>query len=297
MTPAQYTAKYGWMKTRVCQTCATNGPLHDTLTTHSALIANAPQYLGAPPSERNSDYWAGNIADENPCNGQSDGIGCTGPYYYSEIDSDWYLPCVAATQANSWPGDGNLASTAWLGLGGSGVANQELVQAGTETDQTSLIGGTNYYAWVEYVGTGGKTSPIQVNVNLTGCGSGDHAYAKINSNNCYTIGSINYGTYYQNCFGPGADHYSAEAIAERVGFISGEGLTDFGTVTFKGLGITESSQGYQRMDYLRHDYLNMWWNSGELAYSKPIVNDPSDSPGDDSPIGWLSDCGNTPACS
>lgn len=62
-----------------------------------------------------------------------------------------------------------------------------------------------------------------------------------------------------------------------------------GTVTFQGMGITETNLGYQPIWNLRHDYSQMYnspTDNTRLVSTGPLYYDGSDFPYDDFTLTW-----------
>jgi hypothetical protein len=280
---ATWLAKSSWMKVRDCVSYQTNAAPH-TITSTKAKATPLT-------SEFDSTYWDGNVAD------QTCGLGCSdNSYTYTETDADWYVPCITINTSMVEWGD----SSQWLGIGGTGGYNDQLVQDGSDSEQTGwLSGDTSYDQWYEYVGTFGTIDPVEVDLgpNFTKIGCGVHVYSKVYGNpQCYELGDINTDHYYTKCTGPEGNQATAEGIVERNGQANGWGLAQFNSATFYGFGITEAVAGYQPMNNLHHDYLNMVWNGGSLATTGPIQNDPGDIPYDKWTVTWHSACGNQLTC-
>lgn len=220
--------------------------------------------------------WAGNIADE-PVGGtpyhevtQSDP---NSTYWYTETDADWNVPCIV--------GSTNGSMLDWIGLGGSNPNGQDqLSQAGSESYRDGF--GNHYFAFYEGVGPQGSVNAQEINFNSFECGN--HLYVQVNNTNCYMVSDLTHsGEYFHYCHGPAYSNHTAEAIVE--GF-SGS-LVNFGYVTFKGVGITENTLGYQGFPNLWHGYSHMTDNHGtEMAHTDPIVSDPNDYPPNDFDIDW-----------
>jgi len=270
------------MNTRTCQYSDT-GIMHGNLSQRSA---QRPLDINTP-GDAMFQTWAGNIADEPVGGGASYEVqhsDTNSTYWYTEMDADWNIPCVAGQQV---AGD----STAWVGLGGTAQAD-ELGQAGSESDFGWDAAGdpvTAYYVWYEWVGPFGTINANRLNWNV-GCGSAFHIWVKIYGGNCYVIQNLsNSGQYFSMCSGPTYDNHTAEAIIERPSRFAGmhTALDNFGWITFKGVGITENSKAYQGLPNLWHDYSTMVQNGQVLASVAPIVWDANDYPNDDFNINWV----------
>jgi len=83
---------------------------------------------------------------------------------FTGVSGQWTVPTVTATASDQY-------SSSWIGVDGS--TNQWLLQAGTEQD--SLDGSTEYYAWYEVI-TPGNSAPEQL-IGLVS--PGDHMVASI----------------------------------------------------------------------------------------------------------------------
>ncbi len=278
MTRAQYTQKFGWMKHRVCSVCVSNAP------SNSAQAAPLPT-------------WSGNIADQNTCSyslksmsGGNTGLGCDDgtPYVWTEADADWFMPCFSI-----YPGTPTSSMSGWVGVGGvQNSGYNQLAQAGVTV--SAINDGASYTTWYEWAsGTqnngGQQISPVNITL---GAGCGTHIYARM-SQNSYTIGNIGTGVYGGPAnTGPWPDDASAEFIVERNGVILGTlvGLANFGSIDFKGMGVTEQSLGYLSMTNAQHDYVRMFDQAEELTHVGSIVYDGSDYPYDDNTITWEASC-------
>lgn len=288
---ASWLSQVNWMKHRVCVSYQTNAPPHGiniSKSVQSSQITN--RALFNYPQMATSNIWAGNVAD------QSCGLGCyNGSYWYTEVNADWTIPCL--TPVVPFP----VSSSAWVGLGGT-ENYYELIQAGSDSDEGDPAY-MNYYLWYEYWGSTGEIRPVQVNLgpNNTQNQCGDHVYARVYGGDCYELGDIGDGLYFEDCTGPSATGNTAEGVAERnaasgSGGSSGEGLADFGSVDFHGVGATEESLGYRAFNNLQHDFYNMQWGGGWLAKTDSIVSD-SEAPYDQYGVTWYSICGGYTTCS
>jgi hypothetical protein len=103
------------------------------LPPHSVTRSDVSHALqGVTEGPANNSHWSG-FADT--------GV----PLEYTAVTAEWNVPAV-------WNGCTYCYSSAWAGLDGAPtVANQDVVQAGTEMDSLSMGSGTatNYYAWTE----------------------------------------------------------------------------------------------------------------------------------------------------
>lgn len=197
---AVYNQKQGAFTQRVCQTVSTN----------KVNRAQGDAYL--------SGYgWAGYIADQDLCSysiqgggyGET-GIGCAvnTPNHYTELDTDYSVPCVA----NGGNGIDGGTESAWIGLGGTYNHNgavDELIQTGSETDEYYYAGTPTYgyWTWWEYVNpndnpdgthTVGAQAFNITNNPLNTSGSiacGTHIYARVDGCNHMELGNLNTGKY------------------------------------------------------------------------------------------------------
>lgn len=234
-------------------------------------VTNLRTHLQAT-SDQHFTNWAGNIADEP---------NIFNPETYSEIDMDFYVPCVTA-------GQDDAHASFWVGLGGWN--NNNLVQTGVDAHRFYVANygwASNYHAWVENYGD--TQNPGENEVFPVSCN--DHMWVRAGGSegsNCNYVADWTTGQYSDQCYGPGANQTSAEGIAERPS-LNGTVtiLANFGTVTFRGVGITDNGS-YKAMSAVNHDYSNMWSNDNSytLATVGPIVNDPNDNPYDDYDVTW-----------
>lgn len=216
--------------------------------------------------------WAGNIADEPQSGGRS----------YSEVDANFYVPCVTT---------GNYDSNAsfWVGLGGVTNKNNNLVQTGIDAHHLYVANNgwyTTSAAWVENLGD--AQNPDENDVFYVDCG--DKMWVKAYNGNCMYIVDIISGVNSNQCYGPNANNTTAEAIAERPGLGPPQSYTllaDFGSVVFHGVGLVENGS-YIGMNQANHDYSNMWAIDGshELAIVGPIQYDSTDQPPDMYTVTW-----------
>lgn len=150
--------------------------------------------------------------------------------WYNEVDSDWYVPCVAV-------GSPQGAAWSWVGIGG--VGNGNLVQTGTRSDVYYDIFGTHYTyeAWVE--NTANPSNGNAYDVMSVDCN--DHVWAKVYNGNCMFVDDWTSGGYTGvTCFGPDYDESTAEVIMERPSVNgSAQPLSDFQSETFREMGVTD----------------------------------------------------------
>jgi len=233
------------------------------------------------------NIWAGNIADQpTGPNTQTDHT-----YHYSEIDSDWYVPALSGSNTCGTCGD-----LMWVGLGGNG--NSNLVQGGSWSGVT--FGVISYGLWYQNYAVDAYTIDVSSDFNGGNIHYGLHLYVRVDSGDCVEIGDIDTQEFHSWCHGPNASNQTAEAVMERAqGFPYtqvGSVLARWASATFKGVGITEDyingpvKAGYWGFPHVWHDFFKMYNCTNctlELATPAALVNDPSDPPGDDSPINWL----------
>jgi Peptidase A4 family len=227
-------------------------------------------------SPAQSLIWAGYVADES-VSGQN----------YTEADMDYFVPCVTGTPPNNDP----AGMATWIGLGGYATIN--MIQVGVSAYQSHdfLI----YQAFVENTG-GTDTGPH----NIFPLNCGDHVYVKVWNGHCMYLQRLNDGKNTGNqCYGPNNDGQSAQAIAERSGMQPY--FAKFGTVTFKGVGITDNGV-YRPMGYhpnqVPHFYYQVYncirwvgqqcslFASTPLATVGPIQDDPGNPPYDKYAVTW-----------
>lgn len=282
-----YNQKFSWMKQRDCESRATNGPIHTTLSNYSAQRMQtgynrlSPQHVLV--SRITSSIWEGNVADQYPCGGNV-GFACPpgNPATYTEADTDFFVPNTT-NPGNCFP---QCNASYWAGLGGgAGTAQYELIQAGVETDYSFNI--DNVYPWIEWV-----PGITQKEVNVPGIHNGTHVYVRVTYPNTVEVGNIDTQQFYTWTTGVNGSESTAEFITEDTGQ---QGLNDFGTVTFKGMGITESDGSYYPMNKLQHDYtVTLWQGSGpQLDNIGSITYDGSDYPYDDNSMTWIESCPGT----
>ncbi|HEU5343950.1 MAG TPA: G1 family glutamic endopeptidase [Ktedonobacterales bacterium] len=284
MPRAQYDTKYAWMKHRACQSRATNGPLNGMASASQSKVSNAHQLAQGASEERiENAIWGGYVADENNC--PTIGMGCAAgtPNYYTEADTDWYVPTVV------WPGNciPLCNSSFWVGLGGA-RSQDELIQTGVADNLIcSNLCALQLYPWIEWVGDAGTVDPIEVNV--PGIHWTTHVYSAVWASNYYELGNLDTGLYYGWTEGPAAAENSAEFIAEDV---NQQGFVDFGSITFYGMGVTTQS-GYHPVTGVPYDKEVIYWhNDGvdQLIWDNAIASDPGDYPYDESTLDWMESC-------
>ena len=277
-----YNQKFSWMKHRDCQTRATNHANENVLSGSQPATNHVAAH--AMTVRINDALWTGNVADQYPCPPNYDtGLTCPPghPATYTEADSDYFVPTIH-DPGNCYP---ICSSSYWVGLGG-GNSNYELIQGGVEADYINDV--PFIYPWIEYVGAAGSENAQEVN-EPGGIHVGTHVYTRISYPNTYEIGNIDTQQFYSYSPGPAGSESTAEFIIEDV---NEDGLTNFGTFTFKGMGITTLGGSYFAMSQLQHDYtVALWQGSGpQLMNIGAIVNDPNDYPYDDNSITWLESC-------
>jgi|GEM_PF-2354989 len=252
--------------------------------------------------------WSGYAADQSQ-----------GNHNYTEIDVDYYVPCV------NTPYSTLQDKSEWIGLGGARptptatYSGTPLVQTGTDVQDLYISNQgwvRTYWAWTENTLATAADDPIYGSneKRLFAINCGDHMYAKVYSGACTKTnsqpGNICGCTYIQRlndgsnggtqCYGPPPSPQSAETIVERSP--AAASLADFGTMTFHGVGITDTGTtwpGYRRMDELPNQRITMYGcksfvevdcavdhnfnqvvNGHVLAWPTNITNDPGDVPYD-----------------
>lgn len=229
--------------------------------------------LTASPAQ--SAIWAGYVVDES-VKGQS----------YTEADMDYFVPCISGTP----PNNGEAGMATWIGLGGRATIN--MIQVGVSAYQSNSF--LIYQAFVENTG-GTDTGPH----NIFPLNCGDHVYVQVRNGNCMYLQRLNDGKNTGNqCYGPSHDNQSAQAIAERSSMQPY--FANFGTVTFKGVGITDNAvyrpMGYhpnQVPHYSVEIYQCQWnldicggYDPTPLATVGPIQDDPGNTPFDKYAVTW-----------
>jgi hypothetical protein len=289
---ASWLKKIGWMKHRVCVYYQTNGPKHEMPTPSGQAIIPLVIGGGHTPQEIIQDPWAGQIAD------QKCGINCPeNDFTYTETDADWYIPSLTITNDLTYGG----SSSAWVGLGGTGPG-YELIQAGSESDQDGAdpYYWTNYHLWYEYVMANNNNlsiNPVQVNLGPGGSQDtcGEHVYARVFGGNCYELGDIGDQNFFEHCTGPNAAVNTAETIVERN---SANGMPEYHSVKFRGVGVTDAVAGYESVYSAWHDYIDDWWDSGWVSTTgnSAWVYDSGDYPYYDYTTTWVDPCGTQHSC-
>lgn len=304
MTRAQYAQKYGSAKTHVCDIRATNGPSHRPQGLENAQQAKAvqirqhtqkmagnlsPMTAQRPltwhgPNRVTNTIWEGNVADQDSCStgyGYT-GLGCSAetPYVYTEADMDYVWPGASCTTTYS-------AESMWVGLGGTATFD-ELTQVGTQN--ACVYGVQQAGMWIEYTNTGCGTPGFNQylcegpeTVGFTGTTPGDKVWVKVKSPNNYYWGDVTHQWYSSAInHGPQTGESTAEFIVEK----QGDGLPNFGSVTFDGIGVTELNLGYIPMTSAEHDYMVAYTGSDQLMNIGSLLGS-SDPPGDKNQIVWL----------
>ncbi len=195
---------------------------------------------------------------------------------FTGVSGQWTVPTVTATASDQY-------SSSWIGVDGS--TNQWLLQAGTEQD--SLDGSTEYYAWYEVI-TPGNSAPEQL-IGLVS--PGDHMVASISEQSAgnWTV-SIADATSAQSTVEPvayGGPGSSAEWIEEApsAGGSSPLPLANFGAVTFSGIGASASDPATANLNAVSMvdsagDVIaypgNVSGSSFLITYRAPPVSAPSD---------------------
>jgi len=212
--------------------------------------------------------WAGNVADES-----------TAGQKYTEADMDYFVPCIGAPPSPD-PDFSGVAMAAWIGIGGS-PGGKTLIQAGTAAFQTynGTSWQTTYKAFYENTGA---SNPAPYYPFLVKCN--DHMYVKAynsGSTGCMFIQRISDGLHGGSCYGPAGYTGSAEAIAEYSQFVAPY-FARFGTVTFKGVGITDNAV-YKGIDKLPHTTYELYAHScnSQVVHAATVG-------------GFQTDTGNTP---
>lgn len=271
---------------RICIYQSTNLAHHTLTALKQNPLAGANPYAQTPPGHGSNEYttgiWAGKVADQD-CGPYCDDHSFT----YTEIDADWYIPCITVTSASPI-----AQASQWLGIGGT-TPNYGLIQAGSATDQTYEGGGKyqmSYAAWWEWVI--GSNTNYQQNVNI-GAGCGTHLYVRVSAPNCYFLDNLNNHDYFSTCSGYYGEENTAEGILERVGE---HGIPYGSDVLFKGVGITETTYGYISMGAAWHDYFDLNYDNGLMANPGGIISDPNDPPYDDYWVNVDSVCGGVSSC-
>jgi hypothetical protein len=201
---------------------------------------------------------------------------------------DYFVPCITGTP----PLNGAAGMSTWIGLGGVATAIY-MIQAGVSAYQSNSF--LIYQAFVE--NTGGTDAGPH---NFFPLNCGNHVYVKVWAGHCMHVQRLNDGLNTGNqCYGPNNDGQSAEAIAERSH--TEPYFANFGTVTFKGVGITDNGV-YRPMGYhpnqVPHDYNNAYdcnhwvsdqcllFSSTRLAFVGPIQDNPGNPPYDMYAVTW-----------
>ncbi|HEY7976191.1 MAG TPA: G1 family glutamic endopeptidase [Ktedonobacterales bacterium] len=308
-TRTQYAQKYSWAKTRVCNIQATNGPSNRPLgldiTQQAAsvqinqhaqkmasnltpAIAGKAQSAQIPlgswhgPNRVHQSIYTGNVADQDSCVSDygNNGLGCIEgtPYNYTEADMDFVWPGTQSCPTQ------NSGVSFWVGLGGT-ESWSELIQAGAQ-DDCNYTGAPVYNTmFIEYT-RGDCSIPTNCegpeSVGFGPTAPGDKLYDKVWDNNNYMWGDVTHHLYNSATnHGPTASQSTAEFIVEK----QGDGLMNFGSVTFDGIGITESRLGYISMITAEHDYF-VGYTYHEYTTIGSLLSS-SDPPGDKNTISYL----------
>jgi hypothetical protein len=188
-------------------------------THHSCL--NKPIHVSS-----DSDNWSGNVADAKS---------------YTSVSATWNAPCIQ-------PGGANGYSSFWVGLGGDG--NQNLVQAGTESDYSN--GHATYFAWIENL----VSNPYEAIEFYINCGN--TMFSRVNNGNNMYIEDETTGAYYDAAYGPAANASTAEVIAERP-TVNGSyaPLADFRWVSFSGCLVQPKGASTEGIGKAPHYYYTM----------------------------------------
>jgi hypothetical protein len=193
-----------------------------------------------------NDIWTGNIT----VNSSTDPT-CTQNNTYVEADAVFYVPCIKS-------GSPSGEESSWVGLGGWNDNN--LVQAGTESDVSYNIFGSpsyNYYAWTDNTAA---SNPNQIWLFSVNCGDRMQVFAGRNYTTIYDRTNGNYNNMQTS---PLASTATAEWIVERTSSCnifnqcSPSPLSDFQSDTFYGMGTTLSLGGYVSPADVDHDFSNM----------------------------------------
>jgi hypothetical protein len=223
-----------------------------------------------------SGNWSGNVAD-----------GTSGPY--TEADTVYYVPQVNLS------GPAGYAS-AWVGLGG--YKNNNLTQTGIDASKDPSTGNAIYDAWVENLAATYKDSPsCGPNVCILESqyypvSPGDRIQVQVSQNYMY-IGNGGNGTDGHNwtfsaTYGPYPNNSTAEWLVEDYGLPYR--LDNFGSVTFYGMGDTQSNGAYTGPYWQTHDYFLQEDNEGigMLTIGPLQYNTTFGPPNDSNTITWIS---------
>ena len=222
-----------------------------TATTRSCdyTVGTAPHF-----SDFKSDAWAGNVDDQS-----------AGAVTYTETDMDYIMPGIRSDTPN------NAIFAAWIGLGGGVSASPlVLVQIGTLAWRDGS--GVNHYkAFWENTGPGdsggNEFSGFTVSPNTK-------YYVKVWNGKCAFIQNVATGVNTANGCAGGAntDGKSAEAIVERNYDHGAQSLADFGSVTFDGVGVTNSNGTYKGIGLYGHYYAQIYRCGDVICDIDPVTH-------------------------
>ena len=194
---------------------------------------------------------------------------------------DYFVPCIGAPPSPN-PDHYGAAMAAWIGIGGA-PGGTALIQAGTVAFQTynGTTWQTTYKAFYESTKA---SNPAPYYPFLVKCN--DHMYVKAynsGSTGCMFIQRISDGLHGGSCYGPTGYTGSAEAIVEYSQSVAPY-FARFGTVTFKGVGITDNAI-YKGIDKLPHATYELYTHNcnSQVAHAATVGAFQADS-GNNPPV-------------